>query len=164
MIKDCLGPTPSHKERFFSFIFELGHGTHPLQSVIQECKRKYPLKEQNAAGSGTTEPSAPPYENNFSHKIRIQSKDDSDSNSVSDKRVKWMLQSIKHWEPCIWGYLHRPRDFLLLLRVPCRLHCRQLIVKERIQLVFNFTLCLRDQTLTTLACNKDFMKKFHLKL
>jgi hypothetical protein len=38
-----------------------------------------------------------------------------------------------------------------LLRVPCRLPCRQLIVKERIQLVLNFTLCLRDWTLMTLA-------------
>jgi hypothetical protein len=49
------------------------------------------------------------------------------------------------------------RDFSLLLRVPCRLSCRQLIVKERIQLVLNFTLCWRDQTLMTLAYNRDFM-------
>jgi hypothetical protein len=39
------------------------------------------------------------------------------------------------------------------------LPCRQLIVNEKIQLVLNFTLCLRDQTLTTLACNRDFMTR-----
>jgi hypothetical protein len=67
-------------------------------------------------------------------------------------------QMVPIWEPCIWGYLHGPRDFLLLLRVPYRLPCRQLIVYEP---VLCFTLCLRDQTLTILACNRDFMKKFH---
>jgi hypothetical protein len=51
MIKDCLRPTPSHKERFSSLIFELGCGTHSLQPV-----RQYPLKEQNAAGDGVAEP------------------------------------------------------------------------------------------------------------
>jgi hypothetical protein len=45
-----LWPTPSHKERFSSLVFELGCGTHPLQSVSQ-C----PLKEQNAAGIGAAE-------------------------------------------------------------------------------------------------------------
>jgi hypothetical protein len=78
-----------------------------------------------------------------------------------DSRELWPL---KHWEPCIWGFLQGPRDFSLLLRVPCWLPCRQLIVKERIQLVLNFILCWRDQTLMTLACNRDFMKRFHLKL
>jgi hypothetical protein len=85
MIKDCLGPTPSHKDRFSSLVFKQGCGTHPLQSDIQEFKRRYPLKEQNAAGGGDAESSAPPYEDKFSHKIKIQSKDDSDSDSVSDE-------------------------------------------------------------------------------
>jgi hypothetical protein len=44
------------------------------------------LKEQNATGSRATEPSAPPYKDKFSHKIKIQSKDDSDSDSVSDEK------------------------------------------------------------------------------
>jgi hypothetical protein len=38
LIKDCLGPTPSHKT---SSVFELGCGTHSLQSA-----RQYPLKEK----------------------------------------------------------------------------------------------------------------------
>jgi hypothetical protein len=79
MIQDCLGPTPSHKERFSSSVFKPGCGTHPLQSV-----RKCPLKEQNAVGDGAAKPSAPPYEDKFSHKIKIQSQDDSDSYLVSD--------------------------------------------------------------------------------
>jgi hypothetical protein len=78
---------------------------------------------------------------------------------MSMRRVRRMLWPIKHWEPCIWGSLHKPRNFPILLRVPCRLPCRQLIVKEMIQLVFNFTLCLRDWTLTTLACSRDFMTR-----
>jgi hypothetical protein len=85
MIRDCLEPTPSHKERFSSLVVELGYGTHPLQPVIQKCKRQDPLQEQNAVGGGATEPSAPPYEGKFSQKIKIQSKDDSDSDSVSDE-------------------------------------------------------------------------------
>jgi hypothetical protein len=44
------------------------------------------LKEQNAEGGGAAELSAPPYEDKFSHKIKIQSKDDSDSDSVSDEK------------------------------------------------------------------------------
>jgi hypothetical protein len=52
LIKDCLRPTASHKA---SSVFELGCGTHLLQSV-----RQYPLKEQNAVGGGATEPSMPP--------------------------------------------------------------------------------------------------------
>jgi hypothetical protein len=43
------------------------------------------LKEQNAADGGAAEPSAPPYEDKFSHKIKIQSKDDLDSDLVSDE-------------------------------------------------------------------------------
>jgi hypothetical protein len=43
------------------------------------------LKEQDPAGGGATEASAPPYEDQFSHKTKIQSKDDSDSDSVSGK-------------------------------------------------------------------------------
>jgi hypothetical protein len=80
MIKDCLGPTPSHKERFSSSVFKPGCGTNPLHSV-----RQYPLKEQNAVGGRATELSTPLYEDKFSHKIKIQSKDDLDSDSVSDE-------------------------------------------------------------------------------
>jgi hypothetical protein len=54
----------------------------PLQLGIQECKKQYPLREQNAAGGGAAEPSTPPYEDKFSHRIKIQSKDDSDSDLV----------------------------------------------------------------------------------
>jgi hypothetical protein len=50
MIRDCLEPTPSQKERFSSLASELVCGTHPLQSV-----RQCPLKEQNAAGIGAAE-------------------------------------------------------------------------------------------------------------
>jgi hypothetical protein len=42
-----------------------------------------------------------------------------------------------------WGSLHGPRIFQLFLRVPCRLPCRQLVVRERIQLVLNVTLFKR---------------------
>jgi hypothetical protein len=80
------------------------------------------------------------------------------------RRVMRTLWPIKYREPCIWGSLHGLRDFLLLLRVPYRMPCRQLTVKEKIQLVLGFTLCLRDWTPTTLACNRDLMKIFHLKL
>jgi hypothetical protein len=71
MIKDCLGPTPSHKT---SSVFRPECGTYPLQWV-----RQYPLKEQNAVGGRATELSTPPYQD------KIQSKDDSDSDLVSDE-------------------------------------------------------------------------------
>jgi hypothetical protein len=61
MIRDYLELTPSHKQRFSSSVSEPGCRTYPLQPVIQECKRQYPLKEQNAAGGRAAEPSAPPY-------------------------------------------------------------------------------------------------------
>jgi hypothetical protein len=86
MVKGCLGPTPSYKERFSFSVFDPGCGTHPLQSDIQECKRQYPLKEQNAAASRAAEPSTPPYEDKFSHKVKIHSKDNLDSDSVSDEK------------------------------------------------------------------------------
>jgi hypothetical protein len=53
VIKDRLGPTPSHKA---SSVFELGCGTHPLQSA-----RQYPLKEKHAMGGRVTELLAPTY-------------------------------------------------------------------------------------------------------
>jgi hypothetical protein len=56
MIRDCLGPTPSHKA---SSVFELACGAHPLQSP-----RQYPIKEKHV-GSEATEQSTPPYENRF---------------------------------------------------------------------------------------------------
>jgi hypothetical protein len=59
MIRDCLDPTPSHTQRFSSSVSELGCGTHPLQPVIQECERQHSLKEQDAAGGGAAEMSAP---------------------------------------------------------------------------------------------------------
>jgi hypothetical protein len=40
------------------------------------------MKEQNAAGGTATELSAPLHKDKFSHKITIQSKDDSDSDLV----------------------------------------------------------------------------------
>jgi hypothetical protein len=101
------------------------------------------LKEQNATGGGATEPSAPPYEDKLSHKIKIQSQDDSDSDPVSDEEGQEYALVHQVLGTCIWGYLCGPRDFLLLLRVLCRLPCRQLIVKEKIQLALRFTLCLR---------------------
>jgi hypothetical protein len=96
--------------------------------------------------------SAPPYEDKFSHKIKIRSKDDSDSDSVSDEGGQ---------EDALAHQVLGTRDFLLLLRIPYRLLCRQLIVKEKVQLVLGFTLCLRDQTLTTLACR--FYEKIPFK-
>jgi hypothetical protein len=75
------------------------------------------------------------------------------------RRVRRKLWNIKHREPRIWGSLHRPRDFPLLLRVPCRLPCRKLVVKEKTELVLNFILCLREPTLRTLACSRDFMTR-----
>jgi hypothetical protein len=30
------------------------------------------------------------------------------------RRVRRMLWLVKYWEPCFWGYLQGPRDFLLL--------------------------------------------------
>jgi hypothetical protein len=30
------------------------------------------------------------------------------------RRVRRRLRPIKYWDPCMWGHLHRPRDFLLL--------------------------------------------------
>jgi hypothetical protein len=116
------------------------------------------LKEQDAAGGEVAELSAPPYEDKFLHKIEIQSKDDSES--VSEGRVRRTFWPIKYWEPCIWGYIHRLRDFLFFQRVLYRLPCRQLRDKK-IQLVLGFTLCLRDWTRTTLACNRGFMETFH---
>jgi hypothetical protein len=53
--------------------------------------RQYPLKEQNAVGGGATEPSTRPpgpYVGKFSHKIKIRSKDDSDSDLVSIEEVQ----------------------------------------------------------------------------
>jgi hypothetical protein len=96
-------------------------------------------------GCGASKPSAPPY-------------DDLDSDLLSDEEGQ--EDALAHWPlgTMHLGSLHRPGDFPLLLRVPCRLPCRQLIVKDRIQLVLNFTLGLRDWTLTTVACNRDFMK------
>jgi hypothetical protein len=52
----------------------------PLQSA-----RQYPLKEKYAVGGKATEPSAPPYEDRFSHKITIQSNNDLDSDLMSDE-------------------------------------------------------------------------------
>jgi hypothetical protein len=77
MIRDCLGPAPSHKA---SLVFVVGCGTHPLQSV-----RQYPLKEKHAVGSRTTEPSARPYKDRFSHKITIQSTNDLGSDLMSEE-------------------------------------------------------------------------------
>jgi hypothetical protein len=43
------------------------------------------------------------------------------------RRVLW---HTKHREPCIWGYLHGPKIFLFLLRVPCGLPGRHLAGQE----------------------------------
>jgi hypothetical protein len=64
MIRDCLGPTPSHKA---SLVFKLGCVIHPLQSASQ-----YPLKEKHVVDSRATEPSPQIYEDRFSHKITIR--------------------------------------------------------------------------------------------
>jgi hypothetical protein len=70
LIKDCFGHIPSHKA---SSVFKPGCGAHPLQSA-----REYPLKEKHAMGGKASESSAPPYEDRFSHKITIQSSNDSE--------------------------------------------------------------------------------------
>jgi hypothetical protein len=53
------------------------------------------LKEQDAAGGGATEPSAPPREDKFSHKTKIQSKDGSDFDPVSDEEGH--EDALAHW-------------------------------------------------------------------
>jgi hypothetical protein len=35
MIRDCLDPTPSYKQRFSTSVSERRYGTHPLQPVLQ---------------------------------------------------------------------------------------------------------------------------------
>jgi hypothetical protein len=112
--------------------------------------------------SGAAESLAPPYEDKFSHRIKIQSKDDSDSDSVSDEGGQEYALAHQALGTIHFGLPPWVKRLPLLLRVPCRMPCRQLIVKERIQLVLNFTLCLIDGTLTTLACNRDFMKRSYL--
>jgi hypothetical protein len=83
-------------------------------------------------GQEATELPAPPYEDGFSHTITIQSSNDSDSDLMSGEEgaLAHQVQETVHL-----GVPHRPRTVLFLLRVPCRLPCRQLIVRERIQLV-----------------------------
>jgi hypothetical protein len=110
LIKDCLGPSPSHKA---SSVFDLGCRTHPLQSA-----RKYPLKGKHAVGSGATEPSAPPYEDRFSHKIKIQSNDDSMIRILiqCQTRVKRHSGSSSTGNHAFGGSLHRPRIFLFFLQ------------------------------------------------
>jgi hypothetical protein len=57
LIKDCLGPTPSHRA---SSLFKLECGAHFLQSA-----RQYPLKENHAVGREATELWAPPCKDVF---------------------------------------------------------------------------------------------------
>jgi hypothetical protein len=103
-----------------------------------------------------TEPSAPPYEDRFSHKITIQFNDDSDSDLMSDEEGPLAQQAQG---TMIWRSLHGPRIFLFLLKVPCRLPCRQLTVKERIPLVLNVTLCSRPD-----PNNLGMEQRFHEKI
>jgi hypothetical protein len=65
---------------YASWIFRLRCGNHSLQSASQ-C----PLKEKHDVGGKATELSTPPNEGRFSLKIKIQSNDDSDFDSVSDE-------------------------------------------------------------------------------
>jgi hypothetical protein len=109
------------------------------------------LKEQDAAGGGATELSAPPDENKFHIKLKFSPKLILILIQCQIRRIMRMLCAIKYWEPCIWSFFCWLRDFLLLLRVPYRLPSRQFTVKEKISLVLGFTLYLRDQTLKTLA-------------
>jgi hypothetical protein len=122
------------------------------------------LKEENAAGSGAAEPSAPPYEDKFSHKIKIQFKDNLDSDLVSHEEGQEDTAAHQALGAMHLGFPPWVKRFPSLTKSPLQAALQAAVVKERIQLVFNFTLGLRDQTLTTLACNRDFMKRFHLKL
>jgi hypothetical protein len=64
------------------------------------------LEKPNVAGSRATESSAPAYDDKFSHKIKIQSKNDLDSDLVSDEEGQedaWLINTGKHtiWFPSI---------------------------------------------------------------
>jgi hypothetical protein len=72
------------------------------------------------------------------------------------RRVRRKFWLIKHCKPCIWGSLHVKR-FSPLAKSALQAPCRKLIVRERIELVLNVTLCSSRYTLTALACNREFM-------
>jgi hypothetical protein len=56
------------------------------------------------------------------------------------RRVRRKFWLSKHCEPCIRGSLHVKR-FSPLAESVLQAPCRQLIVRERIELVLNVTLC-----------------------
>jgi hypothetical protein len=105
------------------------------------------LKEQDAAVGGGAEPSAPPYENKFSHKIKIQHKDDSDFDSVSDEEDPEDTLAHQVLGTMHFGFPPWAKRLPGLAKSPLPAAA----IKEKIQLVLQFTLCFRDQTLTTLA-------------
>jgi hypothetical protein len=98
------------------------------------------LKEQDAAGGGAAEPSAPPYKDKFSHKTKIQSKDDSDFDSVSgeedyeDSLVHQLLGTMH------LGFPPQAKRLPALSKSPLQTALQQLTIKKKIQLVLGFTL------------------------
>jgi hypothetical protein len=122
------------------------------------------LKEQDAAGGRATEPSAPPYEDKFSHKTKIQSKDDSDFDSVSDEEGH--EDTLPHQ---VLGTMHLglpplAKRLPALAKSPLQAALQAAHSQGEGRAGFRFTLYLRDWTQTTLASNRGFIKMFHLKL
>jgi hypothetical protein len=63
-------------------------------------------------------------------KIKIQPKDAPDSDSVSDEEGQEDTLVHEVLRAMHVGLPHGPRDFLLLLRVPYGLPCRQFVVEK----------------------------------
>jgi hypothetical protein len=80
--------------------------------------RQYSLKEQNTAGSRDSEPSAPPYEGKFSHKIKIQSKDGMDSDLVSDEEGQEDIPAHQALRTMHLGYPPQVKRFPTLAKSP----------------------------------------------
>jgi hypothetical protein len=76
------------------------------------------LKEQNAAGSRASEPSAPPYEDKFSHKIKIQSKDGMDSDLVSHEEGQEDIPAHQALRTMHLGFLPQVKRFPTLAKSP----------------------------------------------
>jgi hypothetical protein len=69
-------------------------------------------------GSRATEPSAPPYEDKFSRKIKIQSKDDLGSDLVSDKEGQEDTLAHQALGTMHLGFLPRGKRFPTLTKSP----------------------------------------------
>jgi hypothetical protein len=89
-------------------------------------------------------------------RIKIQSRDDSDSDSVSEEEGQEDALACQVLGTMLLGLPPRAKRFLTLVKSP---------LQAALQVAHSqggFTLSLRNCTLTTLACNRGFMKIFHL--